>query len=144
VRGEAAVSGERDHAKQHRVLGLGPGPGLLIGAGVLGQRSRLGRRQGNRGPGRIQPQGHRVRGVQIVVEHAVGGRLALLRRLLRLGSLPCIGAQQVVRSEAAGRGLRDDAGAHQFRQQRARLPGRHARQAGGGVHSRVGTRMQPG
>jgi hypothetical protein len=99
---KSGSSGVVDGGQQHRALHREPIQSLLVVGGVLGGDPRCGRGQGDPVPGRGQQQGGGVCGVQVVVEDAVGGGVALLVGVDAVGQVAGVGAQQVVEGVAAG------------------------------------------
>ena len=127
---EAVGVGKRDQREQDRDLGVEPGHRLLLVRHVGGQHARLRAGQLQRGPERAEPVRGRHRRVQVMVEHAVHGGPALRRRVVPLGLVGGVRAEQVVEREPGGQVLGDHVGPAQLAQRGARVGAGHPGQAG--------------
>src|SRR5262249_53843860 len=99
---EPGHGGLVDGGQQHGVLQREPVQGLLVVGGVLRGDVGCGRGEGDRVRGRVQQSVGGVRGVQVVVEDADGGGVALLVGIDAVGERGGVGAQQVVEGIPAG------------------------------------------
>ena len=137
-----AGPGVVDQGQQHRDLGVEPGHGLLLGRELGGHHTGQRAVETQRRPVRAEPCGGRHGGVQVVVQHAMGGRLPVRIGVAAFGGFGRVGAQQAVEFEPAGQVLGGHVGPGELTQRGARLGPRDPGQAGRRGQRDVRARVQ--
>ena len=119
---EAAVGGQADGGDEHSVLGFEPGQGRVVADEALLDRDpRPGLCYRHTGTWRVEQPIGCVRGMQVVVEHAVQRPGAVGLAIACAGLLDRVGAQQVMAGEPARRMLGEQVRQGQLPQQHAGL-----------------------
>ena len=130
VRIEAAGLGVAGQREQHRGLGVEPGHRLLLVRHLGGQHARRRAGELQRRSSRAEPAGGRHRRMQVMVEHPRRRGPPLGLRVVPLGRLGRVDAEQVVEREPGRQVLGDHVGPGQLAQRGAGLGPGHPGQAG--------------
>jgi hypothetical protein len=139
---EPGPGGEGEGGEQDLVLGLEPGQCLPVVGVPLGSGARPGRGQGDRLMRRVQHEGARTGGVQVMVKGPASGGFALGITVGVAGLGGGVGTQQVVEGIPARGVLADQVGPGELAEHAARLWHGRGGEAGGGGDAVVGAGMQ--